>query len=238
MQKGLISSALLKSMPGISHGFLTNHEPGASAAFDQAEPGISTASQVHGNQLLWVNRMEKREREADALATFTPGLKVGVYSADCTPILLAAIDSSGTPLAVMAIHAGWRGTAKKIAEISFEQFHRKAADLGSKSYVAAIGPCISYEKFEVGEEVIAAFPSALENETARFFRNEEGRRKFLFDLPGENRRQLIEFAARHSLDLKLEQMPLCTFSEKSLLPSYRRDGLKAGRILSYLEFQG
>lgn len=229
----LVQSRLLSSIEGLQHGFLTNHSPGAREAHDAASPGIATVNQVHKDQLLWTDVVEKRARDADALATSRPNLPVGVYSADCTPILMAALDASDRPLAVMAVHAGWRGTAALIAEKAFAAFHGRAA---AARYVAVIGPCISFASFEVGEEVVAAFAGSLERGLAKFLREEEGQKKFLFDLAGENRRQLEACAKQHRLSLEIEVLPRCTFREKDTFPSYRRDRGQAGRLLSYVSF--
>ncbi len=222
----MIRSPLLSSLAGVEHGFLPEPDPVIKSQ-------VSTVKQVHGDLLLWSDRLEKGEREADGIATRKAGLKVGVYSADCAPILVAALSEGGAVVSVMAVHGGWRGTAMEIGAKSFTRF---AEELGSKAarFVAAIGPCISFESFEVGEEVVTAFPGSLDRGLARFLRMEENKKKFLFDLPGENRRQLLAAAERLGVKLEVEALGICTLREA--LPSYRRDGKKAGRILSYIGF--
>ena len=99
--------------------------------------------------------------DTDALITQVPGLWIGVYSADCVPILVA-----DTRLKVVAaIHAGWRGTVGGITRATVE---RMTTDFGCrpKDLQAVIGPSISPEAFEVGEEVVmlfrqAAFPESI-----------------------------------------------------------------------------
>lgn len=214
-----VQSPLLSSIGGLVH------------AFDPGTPPleVATAKQVHKSQCIWAERLEKREREADAIATKNPGLAVGIYSADCTPLLMAAL-AGDRPIAVMAVHAGWRGTALGVAREALQSFLHASAT----RYVAAIGPCIGFESFEVGEEVIAAFPHCLERGLARFLRHEDGKKKYLFDLRSENARQLREEASQAGVPLELELLPHCTFLERDRFPSYRRDREKAGRILSYI----
>ena len=99
--------------------------------------------------------------DTDALITQVPGLWIGVYSADCVPILVA-----DTRLKVVAaIHAGWRGT---VGGITRDTVERMTADFGCRpeDLQAVIGPSISPEAFEVGEEVVmlfrqAAFPESI-----------------------------------------------------------------------------
>jgi YfiH family protein len=231
-----ITSPLL-AQAGIEHGFLTDHAPGGRDSVSALMPRIATVKQVHGQLLLWTEKLEKRAREADALATFRAGLAVGVYSADCTPILVAAF-AGERPVAVMAVHAGWRGTAQGIAEKSFSAFAAAAGEKGATRFLAAIGPCIGFESFEVGEEVVRAFPGSEERGLARFLRIEEERKKYLFNLPGENRRQLEQAASKAGCALAIDWLNHCTFREKTAFPSFRRDREKAGRILSYLSFAG
>jgi YfiH family protein len=228
----IIQSALLSSIPKLRHGFLANYSPAARDALAKLEPEIATVKQVHGDLLLFTESHEKRAREADALATAKARLPVGVYSADCAPILVVAL-AGNSPCAVMAIHAGWRGTAMEIAAKSLLAFQLKLGR--GLRFAAAIGPCIGYESFEVGQEVVDAFPGCLENGIARFLRLEGEKKKYLFHLAGENQRQLVATAKKSSIPLELDVLPLCTFSNP--LPSFRRDREKAGRILSYLTFE-
>ncbi len=228
-------SPLLTKVNGLKHGFtnlgMTKEEITALDA------RTATAKQVHKADLLWVERFEKRNREADALATLIPGLSVGVFSADCTPLLVTAVSAPTNKVyAVMAVHAGWRGTALGIAGKSFREFSSALLDRRGPAirFLAAIGPCISRESFEVGEDVIAAFPDAEALGLARFHRLEDGKRKYLFDLPGENLRQLKE--AGQNLDLEIDMLGLCTVKLDGVFPSFRREREKAKRILSFLEF--
>jgi len=229
----LTRSPLLDGVPGLSHGF-TNLALTAEER-EALEAATATAHQVHGDKLLWVSALEKRARQADALATFEPGLAVGAHSADCTPVLAAAVHSETNHVyGVLAAHAGWRGTALGVAGKAFTEFAREARRRDPKArFAAAVGPCIGFESFEVGPEVVEAFPRSEERGLARFLRLEGERRKYLFNLPGENLRQLREAAAAEGVPLALEALELCTVKLPGLFPSYRRDGANAGRILSF-----
>jgi YfiH family protein len=228
-------SPLLSSVPGLLHGFTSKEDA------EPIDASVARAKQVHKTDLIWVTHIEKREREADALATFTPGLAIGVSSADCVPILAVALDASTNKVySSLAIHAGWRGTTLGITEKGFQAFAKESkARFPSKNirFLAAIGPCISFESFEVHEDVFQQFPQALDRGLARFLRTaEDGRAKYLVDLPGENLRQLREAAMDPSIDLTVDPLGLCTVKLADRFPSYRRDGAAAGRILSFLRF--
>jgi YfiH family protein len=99
--------------------------------------------------------------QGDALMTRERGMLLGVQTADCVPILLADKQNR----AVAAIHSGWRGTAKRIAE---KTLGRMQMEFGTRpeDVVASIGPGIGPCCYEVGHEVIkefaAQFPDARE----------------------------------------------------------------------------
>lgn len=229
---------MLEMVPALEHGFTNLKISREDAALLDGK--TATAKQVHGDKLVWTDRFEKRERDADGIATFTPGLSVGVYSADCAPVLTAALDpTTGIPFAAMAVHAGWRGTALGIAGKSLREF---ILECGKKKksarYVCAIGPCIGFDSFEVGEDVVNAFPHAEEAGLARYLRTEEGKKKYLFNLPGENLRQLHLVRKELKASVTVDTLGLCTLALKEEFPSFRRDREKAGRILSFLAFGG
>jgi polyphenol oxidase len=112
--------------------------------------------QVHGNSVHVADgRGAANNPTADAVLTAHPRLLAVVRVADCVPILLA--DRSGR--AVGAVHAGWRGIVAGIVPAAVATFQREWGFVGGEM-VAAIGPCISREHFEVGPEVVTAFRKA------------------------------------------------------------------------------
>ncbi|MBU6430509.1 MAG: laccase domain-containing protein, partial [Cyanobacteria bacterium REEB65] len=111
----------------------------------------SALHQVHGNRAVSVTRFEDAVgEEGDAIVTARSGLPVAVYTADCTPVLLA--DRHGQ--AVAAVHAGWRGTAANVAGAAVAALR----DLGilPADVIAAIGPGARKCCYEVGDEVVEA----------------------------------------------------------------------------------
>lgn len=109
---------------------------------------LALPRQVHSDNVLFVTEAGRPEG-TDAVITDRPGLCVCVKTADCIPVLL--YDTRKRVIA--AVHAGWRGTVARIVQKTIEKMNPNSpSDLH-----AIIGPGISLEWFEVGDEVYEAF---------------------------------------------------------------------------------
>lgn len=155
--------------------------------------------------------------ETDALITAMKQVCISVKTADCVPILLY----DPVRQVAAAVHAGWRGTVQYITKLTIEKmkagFNCKADDI-----LVGIGPSISPDVYEVGEEVWRQFNS-------QFFTKNGIEGKRLLDLWEANRYQLIHAGVK-SANIMISG--LCTFSNKELFFSARRDGAKTGRMAS------
>jgi len=96
--------------------------------------------------------------QADALITRERGTLLVVQTADCVPILLADTRRH----AVAAIHSGWRGTVRRIAQKTLGRMQMEFRT-EPKDVVAAIGPGIGQSCYEVGTEVAAEFQAQFPN---------------------------------------------------------------------------
>ena len=159
-------------------------------------------------------------QDVDALVTRLKGFCLCVSTADCVPILI--YDSVKQVVAV--VHAGWRGTVGRIVEKTLETMKLHYGTEG-KDVVACIGPSISLESFEVGDEVYAAFEEA-GFDMSRIARRYE---KWHIDLWEANRLQLL---AHGVLPSHIELAGVCTYQCHEDFFSARRLGINSGRILS------
>lgn len=154
----------------------------------------------------------------DALITDVKGLCIGVSTADCIPILIY----DEVHHAAAAVHAGWRGTVKRIA---MKAVSAMRVTYGSRpeDLTAVIGPGISLEAFEVGDEVYEEFASA------GFCMADISRRydKWHIDLPECNRSQL---SAAGVSDIRMTG--ICTYNNSADFFSARRLGVASGRIFT------
>jgi YfiH family protein len=171
-----------------------------------------------------VRRIDGPQQEilegVDAVMTNVPKLCIGVSTADCIPILLY----DPVHRAVGAVHAGWRGTVLRIVEKAvealYESYGTEAADLQ-----AVIGPGISLDSFEVGDEVYEQFQAAGFEMRAISRRDE----KWHINLPECNRLQLVGAGV---LSTHIQMTNICTFQAFDRFFSARKLGIQSGRIFT------
>ncbi len=210
---------------------------------------LVTMRQFHSDVIYVASEPGGDSPKADALITRTPGLLLGVQTADCVPILLADTRRR----AVAAIHAGWRGT---LARIVPKTLGRMRMEFGTRprDVVAAIGPAIGGGCYEVGPEVAQAFaaqfPSAADWFDGPFEQLALGEEplwlpwltmmppghvppppRVQLDLRASNRWQLMDAGVPEK---QMDVNDLCTACRTDLLFSYRREGAKTGRMMAVI----
>ena len=168
-------------------------------------------------------KRDEQLQNIDALITQEKGVCLCVSTADCTPILL--YDRKQQVIA--AIHAGWRGSVNYIVRKTLEQMNRLYNTQGEDIF-AAIGPCIGFDAFEVGDEVYDAFKqNDFPMEYISGWKPET--HKWHIDLQMANSVQLIDFGVPTE---QIDICDICTFTHYEKFFSARRLGIKSGRILS------
>jgi hypothetical protein len=180
--------------------------------------------------LLTTTERQEALEGVDALMTNLPGVCIGVSTADCIPVLLY----DHIRHAVCAIHAGWRGTVKRIVVKAIEAM---TATYGTQpqQLVAQIGPGIHLDSFEVGDEVYNAFAQEGFDMTAISCRRPTSNgigEKWHIDLPECNRQQLL---AAGLLPQCIQVSPVCTFQQADDYFSARRLGINSGRIFTGIQ---
>ena len=178
------------------------------------------------------DEVQQRMEGVDAVMTNVLGVCIGVSTADCIPVLLY----DGKHRASCAIHAGWRGTVKRIVE---KAVAKMAEVYGSRpeDLTAQIGPGIHLESFEVGDEVFEAFAQegfqmeaiSRKYPVAGISADGSVMKKWHIDLPMCNRQQLL---AAGLPDEQIAVSPVCTFQQSETYFSARRLGINSGRIFT------
>jgi YfiH family protein len=159
--------------------------------------------------------------KTDALVTQTPGICIGVQTADCVPVLLF----DPVKKVVAAVHAGWRGTVKKIVFEAVEKM--KKYGTVPKDIRVAIGPSISMKNYEVGDEVIGNVKKSIPNAKKTFQKIQNN--KYLFDLWQANAELLYSTGIQEN---NLQVLGECSFGNTDKYFSARRDGINTGRMFS------
>ena len=172
--------------------------------------------QVHGVEVLDLDALGI-SRAADAAVTRTPGRVCAIQVADCMPVLFAMRDGS----AVGAAHAGWRGLAGGVLEATVRKF-----GVAPEQLLAWLGPAISQEHFEVGDDVRDAFVSHDPSAALAFVANPRGR--WQCDLYALARRRLAALGVRD-----VTGGGWCTCADAARFFSYRRDG-QCGRMAALI----
>lgn len=172
---------------------------------------LSTPHQVHSPDVVKISEpmSEEARPKADAVVTTTPGVVVGVLTADCGPILFADDDGK----VVAAAHAGWKGALGGVIENTVDAMVEAGAR--REAIRAVLGPSISGENYEVGPEFEARFRDA-DAANAQFFVPSGRDGHFMFDLPAYTIMRL------RNAGVDAGHTGLCTYSDEALFFSYRR----------------
>jgi YfiH family protein len=179
---------------------------------------VTKSHQVHGTEVMVVDKPCSTEG-FDGLVTNKKGIYLAVSIADCTPILIHDTRNN----AVAALHAGWRGTAGKIIDRAFQKMKDNYGTEG-KDCKAFIGACISYDSFEVGEEVAMNF----DNEVKRF---DHQKQKWFVDLKEANRKLLLKNGV---LPQNIEMSEYCTVKNNDIFFSHRKEKGLTGRMMAVI----
>ncbi|MGC9375810.1 MAG: peptidoglycan editing factor PgeF [Bacteroidales bacterium] len=189
-------------------------------ALDIRKEQLVSPKQTHSKNIGVVTSITDIFPNTDALITNIPGICIFVRTADCVPILLY----DPVQKAVAAIHSGWKST---LQEISKHTINRMQKEYGTqpKNLIAAIGPSIGPEVYEVGTEVIEQFKNhfIFDNYITPVKNSDKG----LLNLWKINHQILIDSGVPKE---QIEVAGMCTYSNPELFYSARRDGVKCGRL--------
>lgn len=205
---------------------VTENRRRAEAALGFADGALTTVRQVHSSRVAlaadaWTYAASP---EADALVSRTPGVLLGVLTADCVPVLFADADAG----VVGAAHAGWKGARGGVLEATLEAMTALGADPARTAAVA--GPCIQQASYEIDDTFFNDFLGAApENEA--FFALGARAGHHQFDLDGYTRARLSAAGVGQVATLGVD-----TYPDAARFFSYRRACHKGetayGRLLS------
>ncbi|NTU52524.1 MAG: peptidoglycan editing factor PgeF [Chlorobiaceae bacterium] len=180
---------------------------------------IVTTGQVHGTEIAIVTGQGNLDGY-DALITNVRGIFVGIMTADCYPILIHDHRTGASG----AAHAGWQGTAGRIAEKTVKAM-QEAFGTRPEDCLAWVGTGITAEYYEIGGDVAARFDG-------RYLKaSPSGEGRQLLDLLAVNHDQLLEAGIPAE---QVECSEFCSYRDEARFFSYRRDNGLTGRMLALI----
>ncbi|HRJ57006.1 MAG TPA: peptidoglycan editing factor PgeF [Anaerolineales bacterium] len=193
----------------------------AFEALGRSPASIHDAWLVHGTDIIYADSprpLEEHPHKADILFTDNPEVSLFMRFADCVPLLFHDPQKGVVGIA----HAGWMGTVKGVAEASVrgmqERYGSDPADV-----VVGIGPSISVEHYEVGEDVADQFRVKYGGDSERVLQTRDGR--IFLDLWAANVIQLQKMGVE-----QIQVSGLCTASHLEDWYSHRAEKGKTGRF--------
>lgn len=205
---------------------------GAAIGFDWERAVLSHQTHTTNIRLVTENDAGKgtvRQRDyqdIDGLITDKPGLALVTFYADCVPLYFADTKHKAIGLS----HSGWRGTVGRMGQKTLDAMHEAFGTM-PEDVIAAVGPSICGDCFEVGPEVVAEFANSFSKKQMKMIcRDGDGDRSYL-DLWQANRIVLEEAGI---LPEKISVTNICTRCNPNLLYSHRIMGAQRGNLAAVL----
>ncbi len=171
----------------------------------------------------------KRFMETDGMVTNVPGICLVTFYADCVPLYF--VDPVKRVIGLS--HSGWRGTVRRMGKVTVEKMQETYGS-NPEDIIAAIGPSICQDCYEVSEDVACEFRKEFKEEvqTELFYRKEN--RKYQLNLWRANEEVLLEagIAKEH-----IAVTNVCTHCNPEILFSHRTTGDKRGNLSAFLSLK-
>ena len=238
VSEGILRSLNLSFSRGDEKSNVDENFRRVAAAFDTTPAHIVSTDQTHTANIRVVTAEDAgkgvvRPRDytdVDGLITMEEGLILGVYVADCVPVLIADPVTG----AIGAVHSGWRGTVAGIGAAAVRMM-KELYGTKPENLICAVGPSICRDCYEVSEDVAQRFEETLAERAgeAVFFKgiSSEGERKYLVDLWQANR---IVLEKEGVLPRHISVTDVCTACNADLLFSHRASAGKRGNLGAFI----
>ena len=200
-----------------------NHARFTFAAGLARDTVVVDVSQVHGCTVVTARDATKTRIAADAITSVRGGHAILIRIADCVPVLLACPQTG----AVAAVHAGWRGVVAGIVPAAVDALRALGAD--PRALLAAVGPSISVQHFEIGPEVADELVR-VDLASCVVAPGIYGP-KHHADLVRGVRLQLERAGVERT---NIDAEPPCTYADRARFHSFRRDGARSGRLAALI----
>lgn len=202
---------------------ITSNRKALSKAVNIPLENFVMQNQIHGNNVKVVSKKHKGSgvsnhsdslQDNDAMISNIAGICLFLFAADCVPILF--YDSKKRVIG--AAHSGWKGTVKKIAQKTVLKMQEEYQS-SLKDIIVGIGPSISVQNYEIGENVVTAGKKAF-GKIDNYFQYNTKTKKYHFDLWYANKQQLIDLGINEK---NIEISNICTYSRSDIFFSARKN---------------
>lgn len=165
----------------------------------------------------------------DGLITNEPGILLCTSYADCVPLYF--VDTRNRAIGLG--HSGWRGTVNRMGEVMLEAM-KDAYGTKPEDVLAAIGPSICQDCYEVGQEVAASFKENFSKDWESFLKDGKSAGKYQMNLWEANRRILLNAGIPEN---HIAVTDLCTCCNSDYLFSHRASQGKRGNLAAFMELR-
>jgi len=187
---------------------------------------LKLINQIHSNKIYFINKKNfKNELYGDGLITKDKDIALGVLTADCAPIFIF----DNNKQIICCLHSGWKGTLSNIIEVGVNKLKNNKID--TKNIFAVVGPCLSFNNFEVDKTFKLRFIK--KNISYKKFFKSKNNKKDLFNMRG-----LLNFQLRNAGVENIANIKKDTFKNYNDFFSHRRttrkDKQMTGRMINII----
>ena len=228
VSEGIYSSMNLSFTRGDDENAVRENYRRMAKALGVKEDSFVLAAQTHTTNVhkVTLDNRDEKLRDVDGLITDVPGICLVTSYADCVPLYI--IDP--VHRAIGLSHSGWRGTVGKIGETTLrkmaEEYGTKAEDV-----IAAIGPSICQDCYEVNEDVIDQFKEAFHSKHWDDLFYQKVNRKYQLNLWKANEIILLEAGVQRE---NIAVTNVCTCCNSETLYSHRASKGQRGRLAAFM----
>ncbi len=228
ISEGIFQSMNLSFNRGDSDENVVENYRRISKAIGVEEASLVKSVQTHTTNVHQVTRENRKDvlQDVDGLITNEPGICLVTSYADCVPLFFL------DPIhkAIGLSHSGWRGTVGKIGEITLHKMHQ-AYGTNPEDVIAAIGPSICQDCYEVSQDVIDQFKESFANEYWESLFYQKENQKYQLNLWKANEIILLNAGVKKE---HLAVTNVCTNCNPDVLFSHRASQGKRGGMAAFM----
>lgn len=233
VSEGIFDSLNLSFTRGDDESAVMENYDRLAAVLDTRKEQFVCTDQTHTTNVIRVGKedcgygvtRQKPYTDVDGLVTDEPGVVLSTFFADCVPLYF--VDTVNRAIGLS--HSGWRGTVGRMGQRTLEKM---ATEFGTnpKDIVAAVGPSICQDCYEVSEDVAEEFIKEFSGHADEILIN-KGNGKYQLDLWKTNEIVLIEAGVKKE---NIAVTNICTCCNPDLLFSHRASKGKRGNLGAFM----